>query len=145
MRKINKIKKKNIISNEDIIFWEKFKKQNNLFFEDKDFHVHQNTKKFKFDLKFDFHGYSIEKAFKKVDEIFHLCKEKNFTSVLIITGKGLRSKVSVDPYKSEDLSLLRYTVPDYIKKNYQSRIISISVASIENGGEGAYELKLKKL
>lgn len=64
---------------------------------------------------------------------------------MIITGKGLRSKVSEDPYKSEDLSLLRYAMPDYIKKNYQSRIISISVASIENGGEGAYELRLKKL
>jgi len=64
---------------------------------------------------------------------------------LIVTGKGLRSKTFEDPYKSEDLSLLRYAVPNYIKKNYQNRIISISIASIENGGEGAYELKLKKL
>jgi len=145
MRKIQKNKDKDIITKEDISSWESFKKQDNISFEDKDFNIHQSLKKFKFDLKYDLHGYSLQKAFDKVDEIFYLCKKKKFTNILIVTGKGLRSKAFEDPYKSEDLSLLRYAIPNYIKKNYQNRIISISIASIENGGEGAYELKLKKL
>jgi len=145
MRKIQKNKDKDLITKEDISSWENFKKQDNISFEDKDLNVHQPLKKSKFDLKYDFHGYSLQEAFDKVDEIFDLSKKKSLTSILIVTGKGLRSKAFEDPYKSEDLSLLRYAVPNYIKKNYQNKIISISIASIENGGEGAYELKLKKL
>jgi len=144
MRKIQKNKDKDLITKEDISDWESFKKQDNIFFEDKDLH-HQAFKRFKFDLKYDLHGYSLQAAFDKVDEIFDLSKKKNFISILIVTGKGLRSKAIEDPYKSEDLSLLKYAIPDYIKKKYQSRIISVSIASIENGGDGAYEIKLKKL
>jgi len=145
MRKIQKNKDKDLITKEDISSWESFKKQDRISFEEKDLNIHKTIKKFKFDLKYDLHGYSLQEAFDKVDEIFDLSKKKNFTSVLIVKGKGLRSKAFEDPYKSEDLSLLRYAIPNYIKKNYQNRIISISVASIENGGEGAYELKFKKL
>jgi len=145
MRKIQKNKDKDLITKEDISSWESFKKQDSISFEDKDLNIHQTFKKFKFDLKYDLHGYSLQEAFDKVDEIFDLSKKKNLTNILIVTGKGLRSKAFEDPYKSEDLSLLRYAVPNYIKKNYQKRIISISIATIENGGEGAYELKLKKL
>ena len=145
MRKIQKNKDKDLITKEDISSWENFKKQDSISFEDKDLNNHEPLKKFKFDLKYDLHGYSLQKAFDKVDEIFDLSKKKNLTNILIVTGKGLRSKAFEDPYKSEDLSLLRYAIPNYIKKNYQNRIISISIASIENGGEGAYELKLKKL
>jgi len=145
MRKIQKNKDKDLITKEDISSWENFKKQDSISFEDKDLNIHQTFKKFKFDLKYDLHGYSLQEAFDKVDEIFDLSKKKNLTNILLVTGKGLRSKAFEDPYKSEDLSLLRYAVPNYIKKNYQKRIISISIATIENGGEGAYELKLKKL
>jgi len=145
MIQTQKNKKKNLITKEDISYWESFKKQDSISFEDKDLNIHQPFKKFKFDLKYDLHGYSLQEAFDKVDEIFDLSKKKNHTNILIVTGKGLRSKAFEDPYKSEDLSLLRYAIPNYIKKNYQNRIISILIASIENGGEGAYELKLKKL
>jgi len=145
MRKTKKNKNEGLITKEDINFWESFKKQDNIFLEDKDLYTCRSPKKTKFDLKCDLHGYSLQDAFDKVDNIFDQSRKKNLNSILIVTGKGLRSKVFEDPYKSEDLSLLRYAVPDYIKKNYQNRIISISVASIENGGEGAYELKLKKL
>jgi len=145
MRKTKKNKNEGLITKEDINSWESFKKEDNIFLEDKDLHTCRLLKKSKFDLKCDLHGYSLQDAFDKVDNIFDQSRTKNLNSILIVTGKGLRSKVFEDTYKSEDLSLLRYAVPDYIKKNYQNRIISISVASIENGGEGAYELKLKKL
>jgi len=145
MRKIQKNKNKDLITQEDISFWESFKKKKSVYFEDKDLNIHQPIKKFKFDFEYDFHGHTLQQAFDKVDDIFDLCKKKNFTSILLVTGKGLRSKNFEDPYKSENLSLLRYAIPNYIKNKYQNKIISISVASIENGGEGAYELKLRKL
>jgi len=145
MIQTQKNKKKNLITKEDISYWESFKKQESVSFEDKDLNIHRSFKKLKFDFKYDFHGHTLQQAFDKVDDIFDLCKKKNFTSILLVTGKGLRSKNFENPYKSEDLSLLRYAIPHYIKKNYPNRIISISAASIENGGEGAYELKLKKL
>jgi len=145
MRKIQKNKNKDLITQEDISFWESFKKNKSVYFEDKDLNIHQPIKKFKFDFEYDFHGHTLQQAFDKVDDIFDLCKKKNFTSILLVTGKGLRSKNFEDPYKSENLSLLRYAIPNYIKNKYQNKIISISVASIENGGEGAYELKLRKL
>jgi len=145
MRKIQKNKNKDLITQEDISFWESFKKQKSVYFEDKDVNIHQPTKKSKFDFEYDFHGHTLQQAFDKVDDIFDSCKKKNFTSILLVTGKGLRSKNFEDPYKSENLSLLRYAIPNYIKNKYQNKIISISVASIENGGEGAYELKLRKL
>ena len=145
MRRTQKNKDKALITKEDISSWESFKMQDSISFEDKDLNIHQSFKKLKFDLKYDLHGYSLQEAFDKVDEMFDLSKKKNLTNILIVTGKGLRSKAFEDPYKSEDLSLLRYAIPSHIKKNYQNRIISISIASIEHGGEGAYELKLKKL
>jgi len=145
MRKIQKNKDKDLITKEDISSWENFKKQDSISFEDKDLNIHQPIKKFKFDFEYDFHGHTLQQAFDKVDDIFDLCKKKNFNSILLVTGKGLRSKNFEDPYKSENLSLLRYAIPNYIKNKYQNKIISISVASIENGGEGAYELKLRKL
>ena len=145
MRKIQKNKNKDLITQEDISFWESFKKKKSVYFEDKDLNIHQPIKKFKFDFEYDFHGHTLQQAFDKVDDIFDLCKKKNFNSILLVTGKGLRSKNFEDPYKSENLSLLRYAIPNYIKNKYQNKIISISVASIENGGEGAYELKLRKL
>ena len=37
--------------------------------------------------KFDFHGYSIERANKKIYEIINNCYEKGISEILIITGK----------------------------------------------------------
>jgi len=76
MRKIQKNKDIDFITKEDISSWENFKKQDNISFEDKDLNVHQPSKKFKFDLKYDLHGYSLQEAFDKVDEIFDLSKKK---------------------------------------------------------------------
>jgi len=76
MRKIQKNKDKDLITKEDISSWENFKKQDSISFEDKDLNIHQTFKKLKFDLKYDLHGYSLQKAFDKVDEIFDLSKKK---------------------------------------------------------------------
>ncbi len=40
-------------------------------------------------------------------------------NIKVITGKGSRSKNKEDPYLSTDLSILKYSVPNYIKNNYE--------------------------
>jgi DNA-nicking Smr family endonuclease len=95
--------------------------------------------------KLDLHGYTLVDANilvkKFIIEAFNNCVQK----ILIITGKGTRSKSYKNPYQSEKLSILRNSVPDFIKddKDLNSRIIKIVEASIKDGGEGAFYVYLK--
>ena len=49
-------------------------------------------------------------------------------------------------YASKDLSKLKYSVPEFIKSDNElsKLIISINEAKIDEGGEGAIIIKLKK-
>ena len=97
--------------------------------------------------KFDFHGYSIEDANKKIYEIIKKCYERDLSEILIVTGKGIHSNTEQDVYASKDLSKLRYSVPEYINSNLSlsKHIVSISEADKKNGADGAIIIKLKKL
>tara|TARA_Y100000813_G_C23938384_1_gene246809 strand:- start:141 stop:560 length:420 start_codon:yes stop_codon:yes gene_type:complete len=97
--------------------------------------------------KFDLHGYSLDEANKKVREIILFCIEKRFKEILIITGKGLHSNIETDVYSSKDYSKLKHSIPEYIKSDGEilKNVSSISNASIEDGGEGALIIRLKKL
>ena len=63
----------------------------------------------------------------------------------MITGKGLRSKNIENPYLSKDLSILKYSVPEFIENNISliNVIIEIIDAKIEDGGSGAFYVYLK--
>ena len=63
----------------------------------------------------------------------------------MITGKGLRSKNVENPYLSKDLSILKYSVPEFIEKNKSLTqfIIETTDAKIEDGGGGAFYIYLK--
>ena len=63
-----------------------------------------------------------------------------------MTGKGLHSNVEKDPYVSKDLSILKYSVPEYIENNSElmKKIIEIKDAKVEDGGSGAFYIYLKK-
>ena len=105
--------------------------------------------KFRKNLKektFDLHGYSLDEANKKIMFLIPDCYENNVYKLNIITGKGSRSNNNKDPYKSIDLSILKYSVPDFIKKNKKlmGMIYDISEAKIEDGGSGAFYVYLKK-
>ena len=65
----------------------------------------------------DLHGFTLENANKEIEKFISLCFEKGFTKINIITGKGSRSKNKYDPYQSKDLSILKYSVPNYINEN----------------------------
>ena len=63
-----------------------------------------------------------------------------------MTGKGLHSNVEKDPYVSQDLSILKYSVPEFIENNSElmKKIIEIKDAEVEDGGAGAFYIFLKR-
>ena len=104
-----------------------------------------NSRKNRF--KFDLHGFTLNDANQKIYEIIFHCVKKKYNEILLITGKGLHSSTDKDTYVSKDLSKLKFSVPEYIKKNIELNncIISISEASMKDGGAGAILIKLKNL
>ena len=97
-------------------------------------------------IRLDLHGLTLNEANKKVRDIIISCSEKNYKTILLITGKGLHSKDN-DVYKSSKLSKLKYSVPEYIKSEPEisKLILSITTPSQKDGGEGALLIQLKKL
>ena len=97
--------------------------------------------------KFDLHGYNIDEANKKVEEIILKCFEEGYKEILIITGKGLHSNKNEDVYSSKEYGKLQTSIPEFIKNNPDliSKIKSIGRADKNLGGEGALIIKLKKI
>ena len=94
----------------------------------------------------DLHGFSLDEANKKVESFLIDCFEKGVYKALIVTGKGLHSQNNKDPYKSNKFGILKYSVPEFIKNNpgLQKKIKNTLDADIEDGGEGAFYVFLKK-
>ena len=106
--------------------------------------VHKNTKVNKVP-KLDLHGFSLEQANKTTKDFIIKSFNNGYKKILIVTGKGSRSKFYDNPYLSEKLSVLKYAVPEYIKsdENLNDKISRISKASLKDGGEGAIYIFLK--
>ena len=94
----------------------------------------------------DLHGFSLENANNVIEEFIIQCVKKNVNKIIVITGKGLRSKSIRNPYVSKDLSILKHSVPDFIKSkpNLMKIIQKIEEAKIEDGGGGAFYIYLKR-
>ena len=94
----------------------------------------------------DLHGFSLENANKTIDEFISRCFEDKVSKITVITGKGLRSNNIDNPYVSKDLSILKNSVPEFIKSNsdLMKKIKSIKEAKVEDGGSGAFDIFLKK-
>ncbi len=138
------IKKKELSSDDKKIWEDYLKNPTDLY--DKDQDSSQEIKK-KARFKFDLHGFSLVEANIKVKELILDCSKKKFKEILLITGKGLHSKTHLNSYVSNELSKLRYSVPEFIKsdKEISSIVISISGAGKEDGGEGAILIRLRNL
>ena len=97
--------------------------------------------------KLDLHGFSLNEANKVVKKFIIKCFNDGYKRLLIITGKGLRSKSYDNPYVSEKLSVLKYSVPEFIKndENLNNKISRISKADFNNGGDGAIYIFLKNI
>jgi DNA-nicking Smr family endonuclease len=139
------VKKKYSVTFKEEADWFAFTKiLGNIHDKDADF-VGQNIKSTKLQ-KLDLHGCSLSKANKLVKKFILKSFEKGYKKLLIITGKGLRSKVHKNPYLSEQMNVLKHSVPDFIKNDEDlfNKINSISTASLKNGGEGAFYIFLRK-
>ena len=139
--------KNNSLDPKDIKAWEDFKNQK--FLEGDKGEIPKISKQEKknnnyIDFKIDLHGFTLEEAFKKIHEVVEGCYEKDMRNILVVTGKGLRSKVKENPYLSEDLSLLKYAIPNFIKDNFIDIVSSIEEPDQSLGGSGALLLRLKK-
>ena len=95
--------------------------------------------------KIDLHGYSLQEANKSVESFIQKCFDNSVTKIIVITGKGLRSKNKENPFLSKDLSILKYSVPEFIENDslLTTMIIEITDAKIEDGGGGAFYIYLK--
>ena len=131
------------ISDKDKKDWEDFLNSSEKI-PNKDF-VYKKNIRYEKIKKIDLHGYTIEKANKAIEQFIQKSFNENVTKIIVITGKGLRSKNVENPYLSKDLSILKYSVPEYIEnnKNLKQLIIEIKVAKIEDGGSGAFYVYLK--
>ena len=112
----------------------------------KDLNLRNNQNKNNIVKTLDLHGFSLEKANNVIEEFINQCFKNRVNKIIVITGKGLRSKNKENPYVSEDLSILKHSVPEYIKsKQHLMKIIKkIEDASLEDGGQGAFYIFLKK-
>ena len=131
------------ISDKDKQDWENFLK-NKERVPNKDFIIKKNIRHEKIK-KIDLHGFTLEEANKAVEQFIKNCFEASVTKIIVITGKGLRSKSVENPYLSKDLSILKYSVPEFIESNEAliKMIIEITDAKIEEGGSGAFYIYLK--
>ena len=133
----------NKISDKDKKDWENFL-SNEEKLPNKDFVISKKkTSKIK---EIDLHGFNLEQANTKIEKIINDSYQNGISKIIVVTGKGLHSNVEKDPYVSKDLSILKYSVPEYIKNNSElmKKIIEIKNAEIEDGGAGAFYIFLKK-
>tara|TARA_B100000427_G_scaffold318110_1_gene314927 strand:+ start:631 stop:1050 length:420 start_codon:yes stop_codon:yes gene_type:complete len=131
------------ISEKDKKDWENFLSSEDKL-PNKDFQ--QNLKKFTKVKQIDLHGFTLEKANKTIEKFIYDSYENKVSKIIVVTGKGLHSNVEKDPYVSNELSILKYSVPEYIKNNQElmKKIIEIKDAKVEDGGAGAFYIFLKK-
>ena len=131
------------ISDKDKKDWDNFL-SNDEIMPDKD--SDQKEKFKRKNISFDLHGYSLDDANKKIDELINYSFNNGIRKLTIVTGKGIHSQNEKDPYVSKDLGILKYSVPEYIKNNnyLMNMINEIKDANIEDGGSGAFYIILKK-
>tara|TARA_Y100000741_G_scaffold348631_1_gene316951 strand:- start:431 stop:847 length:417 start_codon:yes stop_codon:yes gene_type:complete len=131
------------ISDKDKKDWEEFLKSNKKI-QDKEQKTQEKI--FYKTTEIDLHGYSLEKANRTIEDLIYRAYEEQVKKITVVTGKGIHSQNEKNPYVSKDLSILKYSVPEFIikNKNLMNLITDIKDAKIEDGGSGAFYIYLKK-
>ena len=131
------------ISEKDKKDWENFI-SNKEKLQNKDINLKKkHTQKVK---SIDLHGYTLDQANIKVRDFINESYSLGVNKLIVVTGKGLHSENEKNPYVSKDLSILKYSVPEYIENNksLMNKIFEFGEAKIEDGGSGAFYIFLKK-
>ena len=134
----------NKLSDKDKKDWQKFLDSSDKLY-NKDFHQANNH--IISERTIDLHGYTLEDANKKISEFIENCYANKVKKINVITGKGMRSKNLDDPYQSKDLSILKHSVPEYIKNSPElmSKIINIDFDSVNSPSKGNFDIFLKTI
>ena len=140
------MKKKSSATTQDKKDWTAFTKDPNDLYDKEVNSQNLNNKKDKI-IKLDLHGSSLDEANKRVKKFIIKSYNSGYKKLIIVTGKGLRSKTFDNPFVSEQMSILRNSVPDYISNDGDlSNIVkNISKADMQDGGDGAIYISLKRL
>ena len=131
------------ISDKDKIDWENFLNSNEKLI-DKDYKKKTNTTYSSRTI--DLHGYTLEQANIAIEKFIIKSFSEKINKLIVVTGKGIHSDNEKNPYVSKDLSILKYSVPEFISNNkiLMEMIYDIQDAKIEDGGSGAFYIYLKK-
>ena len=131
------------ISDKDKKDWENFLSKNEKL-PDKD--LKRKKENYYITKSIDLHGYTLDEANKFIQEFINKSYEEGINKLIVVTGKGLHSKNKKDPYVSKEFGILKYSVPEFIKKNMDlvKKISEIKNANIEDGGDGAFYIYLKR-
>ena len=94
----------------------------------------------------DLHGYSLEEANVEIKKFIINCYNNSVKKLIVVTGKGLHSNNLSNPYKSKDLSILKYSVPNFIQENkhLMKKILKIDFDSVESPSKGSFQITLRK-
>lgn len=133
----------NNISDKDKKDWKKFISSNEKL-PDKDYNQKNKVRLNK--KLIDLHGYTLKEANIAIEKFILQSYKQNIKKLIVVTGKGLHSYKENDPYVSKDMSILKYSVPEFINNNNKlmSLIVEMKDAKIEDGGSGAFYIYLKK-
>ncbi len=107
--------------------------------------ISQKQKSNLYNRKIDLHGYSLDEANKIIYNFILYCYRNNVKKISIITGKGSRSKNKDNPFQSENLSILKHSVPDFIKSKIELlKVIKfINEDDIQSSTKGSFDIFLK--
>ena len=130
------------LSDKDLRDWENFTKSKDRISSKEELNKNQINKK-KSTFKIDLHGFSLDQANKFIEKTINDCFEKEVSKLNIITGKGMRSKSAEDPYKSSELSILKHSIPEFIKSNIELMKKVKSIDSTDEKNLGSFNVYLK--
>ena len=132
------------LTNKDKKDWKNFTSSKDKI-SNKDFKINKKNIEKNTERTIDLHGFSLENANKIIEGFINNSYQEGIKKVIVVTGKGTRSKTANNPYLSRDLSILKHSVPEFIKSNssLMNKIKQISEANIEDGGSGAFYIYFK--
>ena len=130
------------LSDKDQRDWNKFVNEKSHLFDKDEISSQKVNKK---EISIDLHGYTLRDANIAVNNLIVKSYNQNVKKIEVITGKGMRSKVLENPYKSKDLSILKYSVPEYINNNksLMDKIKKINLEDVYNLNSGSFSIYLK--
>ena len=132
------------LSDKDKKDWQSFLNSSEKLQSKDEYKLHHQTQ---LERSIDLHGYTLQEANKEITKFIENCYLNRVKKINVITGKGMRSKNLDDPYQSTDLSILKYSVPEYVKNNPElmKRIVKIDFDAVNSPSKGNFDIFLKSI